>query len=229
MHYLTDRLDWILCLTLAALGVVIVPWRPLGLDPPSAAALAGALFGGAALLLGNAISRHAARSQTELERIDQAVKLRALIGAELVDVAAGLLEVHGRLGGAIATLLNDGEVAGAACANLAAFRLRELTYAAGPGADLLLLDRPTVHALATLRAHWALTRQRLDEVRAQARLGLRQARSLSQAMAGDMQRLAVALNHTAPDRELWHAGQLAPVVALLSRSAAAASLHNTEH
>lgn len=226
MHYLTDRLDWILCLALAALGVAIVPWRPLGLDQPSAAALAGALFGGAALLLGNAISRHAARSQAELDRIDQAIKLRALIGAELVDVAAGLLEVHGRLGGAIATLLNDGEVAGA---DLVAFRLRELTYAAGSGADLLLLDRPTVHALATLRAHWALTRQRLDEVRAQARLGLRQARALSQALAGDMQRLARALHHTAPEHQLWHAGQSEPVVALLSRAAAAASPHNTEH
>ncbi len=222
MDYLTDRLDWILCLTLAALGVAIVPWRPLGLDPPSAAALAGALFGGAALLFGNAISRHHARSQAELERIDQAIKLRALIGSELVDVAAGLLEIHGRLGGAIATLRNDGEVTGAACADLAAFRLRELTYPAGLGADLLLLDRATVHALATPRAHWALTRQRLDEVRAQAR-------SLSQAMAGDMQCLAVARNYTAPEHQLWHAGQLAPVVALLSRAAAAASLHNTEH
>ncbi|WP_197339417.1 hypothetical protein [Ralstonia solanacearum] len=226
MDYLTDRLDWILCLILAALGVAIVPWRPMGLDQPSAAALAGALFGAAALLLGNAISRHHARSQAELERIDQAIKLRALIGAELVDVAAGLLEIHGRLSGAIATLLNDGEVAGA---DLAAFRLRELTYPAGLGADLLLLDRVTVHALATLRAHWSLTRQRLDEIRADARLGLRQARSLSQAIAEDMQRLAVALNYTAPEHQLWHAGQSERVIALLSRAIAAASLHKTEH
>ena len=51
------KIDLALFLMLAIFGLCLVAYRPWGLDPVAAASLAGALFGGAALLLGNWINR----------------------------------------------------------------------------------------------------------------------------------------------------------------------------
>jgi hypothetical protein len=50
-------IDLILFIVLAAFGTLVIVSKPCALDPPSAAALSGAMYGGAALLLGNWINR----------------------------------------------------------------------------------------------------------------------------------------------------------------------------
>ncbi|MCK4118423.1 hypothetical protein ACI2UK_13585 [Ralstonia nicotianae] len=195
MRHLTNGLDWALSLGLAVLGAAIVPWRPLGLDMPSAAALAGALFGGAALLLGNAIHRGHERKRGEAERAERAAKMRALIMAEMVDLAGSLLDIDERLGEVIPTLVGDSEVDGA---DLHMFRLRDLPYTFGLGANLLLLDLAAVEALAALRSSLYASRQHFDEVRVSARLGRQRAKALARAVASDMLHLAQALERVAP-------------------------------
>ncbi|MDE1894280.1 MAG: hypothetical protein KGM46_11545 [Pseudomonadota bacterium] len=70
-----------------AIGLVLAVCRPWGLDQAAAATLAGALFGGAAVVLGNGLNRW----EDWRKRKNRVKSLKTLIAAELVDVACGLL------------------------------------------------------------------------------------------------------------------------------------------
>lgn len=89
----TNHIDLVLFLALVAFGWYVLAFRPWGIshDQAAAAGLAGALFGGAALLLGNWINRVSDRLKAAQEQADQVEKLKAMIAAELVDVACGLM------------------------------------------------------------------------------------------------------------------------------------------
>jgi hypothetical protein len=88
-----NHVDLVLFAALVAFGWYVLACRPWGIghDQAAAAGLAGALFGGAALLLGNWINRANDRFKAVQEQAGQVEKLKTMIAAELVDVACGLM------------------------------------------------------------------------------------------------------------------------------------------
>ena len=68
MHRITAWIDLVLFLALVAFGTWVVVYQPWKLDGAAAASLAGALFGGAALLLGNWINRSSERHRAEQQK-----------------------------------------------------------------------------------------------------------------------------------------------------------------
>ena len=73
--------DPVLLVALIAGGIWFVAFHPWGLDPSAAASLAGALFGGAAVLLGNWINRANSRYQNFCEMKDRREKIKAMISS----------------------------------------------------------------------------------------------------------------------------------------------------
>lgn len=87
------NIDLVLFATLIAFGWYVLASRPWGIlhDQAAAASLSGALFGGAALLLGNWINRANVRLRAAQQQTGQIEKLKTVIAAELVNVACGLI------------------------------------------------------------------------------------------------------------------------------------------
>lgn len=218
MRQLMGWLDWILCAAVIGLALYVIQARPAGLDMPSAAALAGALFGGAALLLGNGIARLNERSRADRERGERVAKMRALIAAELVDVAAGLLDAHKLLQAAVTSLQAGGPVS--TSQDLTAWCPRALPYTFSLGVDLLHLDQPAIDALVSPRANLTLTRQSMDAISAGARFGLLSATQLAQMLAHDLGLLATVFDHIAPSRELELPGKAPELATVILRRAA---------
>lgn len=79
-----NHIDLVLFLALVAFGWYVLACRPWGIghDQAAAAGLAGALFGGAALLLDNWINRVNDRLKAAQEQADQVEKLKAIGDAE---------------------------------------------------------------------------------------------------------------------------------------------------
>jgi hypothetical protein len=72
LRFVVGGADLLLFIALVVFGVWCVASRPWGLDAPSAASLAGALFGGAAVLLGNWINRANERHRAVVDRAARA-------------------------------------------------------------------------------------------------------------------------------------------------------------
>lgn len=72
--------------------------------------LAGALFGGAGLLLGNWINRFNDRLKASKEQTAEVGKLKAMIAAELIDMACGLISAKQLIDAAIVNLEAGGPV-----------------------------------------------------------------------------------------------------------------------
>jgi hypothetical protein len=110
--FVASNSDLLLFLVLAACGVLLITRRVRGMDIGASAALAGALFGGAALLLGNWINRYNDRVRAINDLKDLRSKLNTLIAAELVNVAAGLIDAKKFVDAAVAQLQTGTPLAG---------------------------------------------------------------------------------------------------------------------
>jgi hypothetical protein len=105
-----------LCIVLVVFGSWLLrcPNEILGqstkLDGAAVATLVGALFGGAAILLGNWINRYNERRRAVTNLEQRRANLKAFIAAELVDVFAGLLGTKELLDAALRTLNAGGHV-----------------------------------------------------------------------------------------------------------------------
>lgn len=88
-----NHIDLVLFAALVMFGWFLLACRPWGIghDQAEAASLAGALFGGAALLLGNWINRANDRFKAAQEEAGQVEKLKTMIASELVNVGCGLM------------------------------------------------------------------------------------------------------------------------------------------
>jgi len=91
-RWLERRIDAILCVVLVAGAVWIAVRRPFGIEPAPSGSLAGALFGGAAVLLANAINRANQRAQAAEESKQRRVKVERLITVELRNVSRNLID-----------------------------------------------------------------------------------------------------------------------------------------
>lgn len=93
MTRVMNHIDLVLFAALVMFGWFLLACRPWGIghDQAEAASLAGALFGGAALLLGNWINRANDRFKAAQEEAGQVEKLKTMIASELVNVGCGLM------------------------------------------------------------------------------------------------------------------------------------------
>jgi hypothetical protein len=174
--------------------------RPGGIDQAAAASLAGALFGGAALLLGNWINRANDQCKTAREQAGEIEKLKTMIAAELVDVACGLMSAKQLVDAAIISARAGGQVS--ETLDMSSYRPRQMPFTDSLGTKLLILKNGAIDAIATLRSNLAVTRQLMDEVTAGARFGLPKATFLSNTLSQDMTVLAEVFTHIAPTRKL---------------------------
>jgi hypothetical protein len=157
MSRILSASDLLLFLILAALGCWFVWYRPAALDVGSASTLAGAMYGAAALLLGNWINRWNEARREEIESIERAGKLKVLTTARLVDVACAVMTSK-RLADAAFT----SRVAVHASDLLGPFP-RPVSFVRDLGEDLHLVNDAAIDALATLESNLEITRQNLEE------------------------------------------------------------------
>jgi hypothetical protein len=181
----------------AAFWIVLCPIH--GFDPAASAALAGALFGGAALLLGNWINRYNESDAAETELEQRRTKLQTLLAAELVNVAASLIDAKRFVDAALATLSAGGSVD----------QHEDMTWVMPPrpwsdhlDLELLILQRPAIDALVTLRSNLSKTSRAMEAItEGRDSFGWLRAAALSAGLAHDMTVLRKTFEHIAPDRK----------------------------
>jgi hypothetical protein len=212
-------IDLILFIVLTSFATWMIISKPWALDRESAAALSGAMYGGAALLLGNWINRVSEWRRTAAEAAQRIEKLKALIAAELVDVAIGLIEGKQLMDASIISLNAAGSVSKTLDMNR--YRPRQLSLTESLSSELLVLDRAQIDALATLRTNLAMTRQYMDEITFGENFGLLRATELSNILSHDMTVLSKTFQLLAPGRKL-HARGTEPelITKVLERAAA---------
>jgi hypothetical protein len=197
----TSNADLWLFLVLVGAGLVVVWFQYQKPDAAAAATLAGAMFGGGAVLLGNWISRRAERERLASEAEDRRSKFKTLITAELVNLAAGLIgskeyfhaaSLHAAGGGVLQQQ-----------PDLIRSLPREMPFVASAGVELLQLEQPAIDALVTLRVSLALTRTEMESIiDGRDRFGLLRIGAVSNALSHDLDLLAQAFERIAPTRRL---------------------------
>jgi hypothetical protein len=164
------------------------------------ATLVGALFGGAALLLGNWIHRWNERRKACKDLEERVSKLKAMIAAELVNVACGLIDAKESMDAAVRTAKADSNFRDNA--DLTRHAPRLMPFTDNIGSDLLILEQRGIDVLATLRSNLATTRMIMDEVSSGRRsFGLLTATQLAGSIRHDMKILSEAFEHFAPERK----------------------------
>ena len=175
-------------------------WQNNRLDAGAVATLVGALFGAAALLLGNLINsvdeRARAREVLEARR----AKVKTLISTELINVAVDLFNVKDSL---------DARMQQAAQGVLiTALRVdvglpRGIPLSVALGAELLILQQAELDSLITLQANLEVTRQELQKASNQiAALTQTRVQGLIAGAKEDMELLAECFEAIAPQREM---------------------------
>jgi hypothetical protein len=190
------------------------------LDAGAWATLVGALFAGAAVLVGNWTNRYGQRLTARDEELARTAKLKALVAAELVNVAIGHIQAKRFMNAAHTGVVANGAVHHPTDLTTWYPRLLPLTDAMGP--DLLVLEAKAIDALTTLRANLALTKSAMEEITdGRATLGLLRITAISNAISHDLECLSAAFREFAPNRQLQLPGaQPALVTALLEQVAA---------
>jgi hypothetical protein len=147
----TNCIDLLLAGALFTFGLYVLACRPrwIGDDLGAAAGLAGALFGGAALLLGNWINRFNDRLKAAQEQAAEVGKLK--IAAELVDVACGLMSAKQLVDAAIVVLQAGGPVS--ETLDMSAYRPRQMPFTDSLGTKLLALEQRAARTLLVRQHH----------------------------------------------------------------------------
>jgi len=196
---LMSNSDLVLFVVLIAGGWWIIRYPIQGFDPGASAALAGALVGGAALLLGNWINRYNESKAAAAEMENRKEKLKTLLAAELVNVAASLISAKRFVDAALVSLNAGGTVGDH----------QDMTWLMPPrpfndGLDLelLILEQPAIDALVTLRSNLFKTGTAMAAItEGRDRFGWLRATALSGGLAHDMTVLTKVFEHIAPTRE----------------------------
>jgi hypothetical protein len=196
------------------LGVVVylMWWQNNRLDAGAVSTLAGALFGGSVLLLGNGIIGINERVEAAELLSQRRAKLQTLITAELANLASDLLSVKMRVNNALETIRSNrgGTFARSHFSrNLPA----DLPLTMSFGTELLILDAKALDALATLHANLAMSRVGLSGD-PNLQVGLLPLGTLAATLGHDMEILAECFEHIAPTRKLQldHSPELASAI-----------------
>jgi hypothetical protein len=215
-----------LVLVVVLVAAAYLWWPRNRTDAEVGATLAGALFGGAAVLLGNWINRwneqqRAAevtrRAAEDLER--RRYQLKSLIAAELSDVAAGLLGALQFATAARAGVLQRG---GPLPVNMSMHLPRAMPFTFSLGEGLWVLEPLAINALATVRANLTVLRSTMEDVTAGEGAGWSDVNRLLNTLRHTMVELAKAFDQIAPAHMLRAEDKPPERASLILRRAAAA-------
>ena len=209
--------DLLLALACVFVGVTLEVLRPFGLKGEDAASLTGALVGAAAVLLGNSINRANERARGVEAHAERVSSMKAMIVAELVDVACGLLDAKRMIDAYWVSYLHGDtrrEVL-----DTQQFRVRELPFTTSLGSELLHLGQAEVDAIATLRGNLTIASESIAEFKAKP-CGVSDIRFVSEALQQTMLNLADAFERIAPERRMQLPGSCdaVPVAVVLKRA-----------
>ncbi len=169
-------------------------------------ALAGALIGGAGVVLGGTLERTDARKGGELEREALRGKLKTLIAAELVGVALGYVTAFEFMSGSLDALQNGAPSQSEI--DLSRYTPAPLSWATDFRSESLVLTERQLDILVTLGINMAVTRKSLGELGTSGRsLNLLNAPALKNGIAHDIGVLAEAFEEFAPTRKLQFPGK----------------------
>jgi len=142
--------DFVLFLVLTLFAIGIMWWQHGTIRAEAASTLAGAIFGGAALLLGNWLNRFGEATRERNSLATRKQKLEAVITAELRTVAIGLITAKDHFLGLSREAPQDPDhtVKTAVAALLAP---TDLPLTMGLGGELFILDTAALDALITLQ------------------------------------------------------------------------------
>lgn len=219
----TGWIDLLLVIALVSFGIWVVACLPWGFKEEPAASLAGALFGAAAILLGNWINRFNELREASADLKRRSAALKTLIAAELVNLTAGLLDSKRMVDAAIRTIQVGGPAPGQI--DLNDYFPRGMPFMESLGVELLLLESKAIDTLTTLHANLAQTRRTMESyaqiAKAPAGLSRPTATKISQSLGHDMEILAEAFEHIAPTRKFQLPGEDQPkmVVDVLKKAA----------
>ncbi len=192
-------IDLLLVALLLLIGGVLLSWIDMKSNE-AIATLVGALFGGAALLLGNWISRLNERQKSYKDLEERVSKLKAMIAAELVNVACGLIDAKEMMDASLSTAKVRGSLP--KNADLTRYAPRLMPFTDNLGSELLILAQREIDVLTTLRSNLATTRMIMDEVSSGRRaFGLLTVTQLEGSIRHDMKILSEAFENFAPERK----------------------------
>ena len=195
-------------------------WQNNRLDAAAVSTLAGALFGGAAVLLGNWINRANEWRRAAEELDERRAKLKMLIAAELVNVAAGYLSTKRLIDSALESLYSTGGSL-PDHAILTQYLPRDMPLTNGLGIELLTLEKTAIDALVTFQSNLTITRMRMEEAASgEVHLGLLRLGGIAAGLAHDMGILAECFDHIAPTRKLKLTDKPAELASILLRRTA---------
>lgn len=203
---------------LVLIGNHIINCNPWGIEKDSAASLAGALFGGAAVLLGNVINRLNDRLKQSQTKTKQIENLKALIACELIDVALKLIHAKEFIDKAYNNFKNGHQAVTGF--DLNRYKPPQMPFTMSLGTKLLDLETEAIDAIMILKSNLGSTINLMDKITDQNRYGLLEADNLSKSLENDMGILSTAFKHIAPDRKFkLKNGDLQLVIDILNRTA----------
>jgi len=169
-------------------------------------ALAGALIGGAGVVLGGTLERSDARRGGELEREALRGKLKTLIAAELVGVALGYVTAYEFMSRSLDALQNGAPSQSEI--DLSRYTPGPLSWATDFRSESLVLTERQLDVLLTLGINMVVTRKSLGELGSNGRsLNLLSASALKNGIEHDIGLLAEAFEEFAPARKLQFPGK----------------------
>jgi hypothetical protein len=128
-------------------------------------------------------------------------KLKAMISAELVNVACGLIDAKEMMDAAMRTVKAGGDLPNNA--DLTLYAPRAMPFTDNLGSELLILEQSAIDVLTTLRSNSATTRMIMDEVSLGKRsFGYLAATQLEGSIRHVLKILSEAFEHFAPERKL---------------------------
>jgi hypothetical protein len=221
MKALRRNSDLAIAALLVICGLLVLRSFKSNFDAGAISALAGALFGGAAVLGGNWLNREQATEDLAQRRS----ALNALIAAELVSVAAGYMSAKHFVDAALTTKQAGGNVPDHV--DMSLYMPRGMPFTDSLGSDLLTLDRSAIDAIATLRSNLAITRMNMEAItEGRDHFGFLQISALAGGIRHDIGVLADAFAHIAPARQFRLSDRPAePATAILRRLANQATGH----
>jgi hypothetical protein len=186
-------------LALAGIGIGFIACQPFGLDATSAASLAGALFGAAAVMLGNLLNRC-----SELkERKKRIKKIKTMITAELVNVTCSVIQAKEIIDKGMPTSTDSSfNLHGL---DMRQYQPRPMPFTDDLGINLVELDNRTIDALVTLRSNLLITQEMMISIGNHASLS--DAQLVSQLLKQNCNDLIKIFQCIAPDHTLTFSGQ----------------------
>ena len=122
---------------------------------------------------------------------------KMLIRAELVDVACGVMSANELMDAALISCKAGGDVE--ISPDMRLYRPRTMSFTDCLGVELLVLEKPAIEALTTLRSNLTMTRLTMDQIGIGTSFGYLKATWLSNQLKGDMIVLSATFGHIAPD------------------------------